>query len=102
MARSVDLIAHSWADCRGDFIDATAAELYPLWMILLSLVVFDCVRSQRRINTCRGEIATMDGRYCWQGAGLDALASATVTEERDGVAFTRRVWTSSAFMAGGG
>lgn len=30
MARSVDLIAHSWADCRGDFIDATAAELYPV------------------------------------------------------------------------
>ncbi len=32
-------------------------------MILLSLVVFDCVRSQRRINTRRGEIATMDGAY---------------------------------------
>ncbi len=39
----------------------------PLWMILLSLVVFDCVRSQRRINTRRGEIATMDGRLRWQG-----------------------------------
>ncbi|HAF7523600.1 hypothetical protein O6W73_16490 [Salmonella enterica subsp. enterica] len=35
----------------------------PLWMILLSLVVFDCVRSQRRINTCQGEIKLlMDGR----------------------------------------
>ncbi|MBZ3661523.1 protein YgfX [Salmonella enterica subsp. enterica serovar Kentucky] len=30
----------------------------PLWMILLSLVVFDCVRSQRRINTCQGDQAT--------------------------------------------
>ncbi|VDZ98132.1 putative inner membrane protein [Salmonella enterica subsp. enterica] len=68
MARSVDLIAHSWAGCRGDFIDALAAELYPLWMILLSLVVFDCVRSQRRINTCQGEIKLlMDGRLRWQG-----------------------------------
>ncbi|MBZ3672814.1 hypothetical protein JT305_24880 [Salmonella enterica subsp. enterica serovar Senftenberg] len=48
----------------------------PLWMILLSLVVFDCVRSQRRINTCRERSS-----YSWTGAyagraGLDALASA--------------------------
>ena len=28
----------------------------PLWMVLLSLVVFDCVRSQRRINARQGEI----------------------------------------------
>lgn len=40
----------------------------PLWMMLLSLVVFDCVRSQRRINTCQGEIKLlMDGRLRWQG-----------------------------------
>lgn len=39
----------------------------PLWMVLLSLVVFDCVRSQRRINA-RGEIRLlMDGRLRWQG-----------------------------------
>ena len=28
----------------------------PLWLVLLSLVVFDCVRSQRRINARQGEI----------------------------------------------
>ncbi len=40
----------------------------PLWMVLLSLVVFDCVRSQRRINARRGEIRLlMDGRLRWQG-----------------------------------
>ncbi|MEB0952166.1 protein YgfX [Citrobacter sedlakii] len=40
----------------------------PLWMILLSLVVFDCVRSQRRINACQGEVKLlMDGRLRWQG-----------------------------------
>lgn len=40
----------------------------PLWLILLSLVVFDCVRSQRRINTRQGEIKLlMDGRLRWQG-----------------------------------
>ncbi len=102
MARSVDLIAHSWAGCRGDFIDARPLSYTPLWMILLSLVVFDCVRSQRRINTCQGEIKLlMDGRLRWQGQDWTLLRP-PVTEERDGVAFTRRVWTSSAFMAGGG
>ena len=40
----------------------------PLWLILLSLVVFDCVRGQRRINTRQGEIKLlMDGRLRWQG-----------------------------------
>lgn len=34
----------------------------PLWMVLLSLVVFDCVRSQRRINARPGEIQLVDGR----------------------------------------
>ncbi|HFZ8995542.1 TPA: protein YgfX [Citrobacter freundii] len=39
----------------------------PLWLILLSLVVFDCVRSQRRINSRQGEIKLlMDGRLHWQ------------------------------------
>ena len=40
----------------------------PLWLVLLSLVVFDSVRSQRRINACQGEIRLlMDGRLRWQG-----------------------------------
>ncbi|QMI06492.1 protein YgfX [Citrobacter sp. RHB25-C09] len=40
----------------------------PLWLILLSLVVFDCVRSQRRINACQGEVKLlMDGRLRWHG-----------------------------------
>lgn len=41
----------------------------PLWLILLSLVVFDCVRSQRRINARQGEVKLlMDGRLRWQGS----------------------------------
>lgn len=60
--------ADSWAGCRCYFTHATAAQLHPLWMVLLSLVVFDCVRSQRRINARRGEIRLlMDGRLRWQG-----------------------------------
>ncbi|ROP59713.1 toxin CptA [Enterobacter sp. BIGb0383] len=40
----------------------------PLWLLLLSLVVFDCVRSQRRINARHGEIKLlMDSRLRWQG-----------------------------------
>jgi len=40
----------------------------PLWLLLLSLVVFDCVRSQRRINARHGEIKLlMDLRLRWQG-----------------------------------
>lgn len=40
----------------------------PLWLLLLSLVVFDCVRSQRRINACHGEIKLLiDSRLRWQG-----------------------------------
>jgi toxin CptA len=39
----------------------------PLWLLLLSLVVFDSVRSQRRINACQGEIKLlMDSRLRWQ------------------------------------
>ena len=40
----------------------------PVWLLLLSLVVFDCVRSQRRINACQGEVKlTADYRLRWQG-----------------------------------
>jgi toxin CptA len=39
----------------------------PLWLLLLSFVVFDSVRSQRRINARQGEIKLMmDSRLRWQ------------------------------------
>ncbi len=48
----------------------------PLWLMLLSLVVFDCVRSQRRINACHGEIKLlMDSRLRWQGDEWDILGT---------------------------
>lgn len=41
----------------------------PIWLLLLSLVVFDCVRSQRRIHARRGEIKLLtDSRLRWQNA----------------------------------
>ncbi|MCG3100739.1 protein YgfX [Enterobacter cloacae] len=46
----------------------------PLWLLLLSLVVFDSVRSQRRINARQGEIKLlMDSRLRWQGKEWDIL-----------------------------
>lgn len=40
----------------------------PLWLLLLSFVVFDSVRSQRRIHARQGEIKLlMDSRLRWQG-----------------------------------
>lgn len=39
----------------------------PLWLLLLSLVVFDCICSQRRINAAHGEIKLLtDARLRWQ------------------------------------
>ncbi len=43
-------------------------DMMAVWLILLSLVVFDCVRSQRRINSRQGEICLLqDGGLKWQG-----------------------------------
>lgn len=40
----------------------------PVWMLLLSLVVFDCVRSQRRIHARQGEAKLLtDNRFEWRG-----------------------------------
>ncbi|WP_058911980.1 protein YgfX [Entomohabitans teleogrylli] len=39
-----------------------------IWLLLLSLVVFDCVRSQRRIHARQGEIKLLQQkRIKWQG-----------------------------------
>jgi toxin CptA len=68
MALTVALTIAPWLD--GGFRVAAAWPLSytPLWLLLLSLVVFDSVRSQRRINACQGEIKLlMDARLRWQG-----------------------------------
>ena len=53
----------------------------PLWLLLLSLVVFDSVRSQRRIHACRGEIKLMtDSRLRWQKA--DGVVASDVPPQR--------------------
>jgi toxin CptA len=46
----------------------------PLWLLLLSFVVFDSVRSQRRIHARQGEIKLlMDSRLRWQGKEWEIL-----------------------------
>ena len=48
----------------------------PIWLLLLSLVVFDCVRSQRRIHARRGEIKLLtDSRLRWQNAEWEILGT---------------------------
>lgn len=57
-------------------VGSLAAELYPIWLLLLSLVVFDCVRSQRRIHARRGEIKLLtDSRLRWQNAEWEILGT---------------------------
>lgn len=47
-----------------------------LWMLLLSLVVFDSVRSQRRIHARQGEIKLlMDYRLKWQGKEWEIIGT---------------------------
>ncbi len=44
-----------WFRCY--FTHALAAQLHPVMDGVISLVVFDCVRSQRRINARQGKFA---------------------------------------------
>ncbi|CAM3859431.1 protein YgfX [Rahnella bruchi] len=44
------------------------AGYWPVWMTLLLLVLFECIRSQRRITARTGEIVlTDDHRLLWRG-----------------------------------
>lgn len=43
-------------------------SLMPVWLLLVSLVVFGCIRSQRRIRARHGLLALLEGdRLTWQG-----------------------------------
>lgn len=43
------------------------AGYWPVWMTLLLLVIFECIRSQRRITSRHGEISLIDcNRLIWQ------------------------------------
>lgn len=42
-----------------------------IWLVLLTLVVFQCVRSQKRIAAVQGELRLLaDRRFCWHGREL--------------------------------
>ncbi|WP_456863639.1 protein YgfX [Ewingella americana] len=44
-----------------------SAGYWPVWMTLLLVVIFECIRSQRRITTRHGEISLLDNqRVIWQ------------------------------------
>lgn len=43
------------------------AGYWPVWMSLLLVVIFECIRSQRRITSRHGEISLLDSnRLIWQ------------------------------------
>jgi toxin CptA len=43
------------------------AGYWPVWMTLLLVVIFECIRSQRRITSRHGEISLLDSnRLIWQ------------------------------------
>jgi toxin CptA len=47
-----------------------------IWMLLLSLVVFDSVRSQRRIHACQGEMKLLtDYHLRWQNQEWEIVGS---------------------------
>lgn len=51
-----------------------------VWMLLLSLVVFDSVRSQRRIHARQGEVKLLaDFRLRWQGHDWEIVGNPWVT-----------------------
>lgn len=44
-----------------------SAGYWPVWMALLLVVIFECIRSQRRITSRHGEISLLDNqRIIWQ------------------------------------
>lgn len=76
MALTVDVLTAPRSGRGNGVIGAVAAKLYPLWLLLLSFVVFDSVRSQRRINARQGEIKLlMDSRLRWQGKEWEMMGT---------------------------
>ncbi|AFJ45813.1 conserved hypothetical membrane protein [Shimwellia blattae DSM 4481 = NBRC 105725] len=66
----------------------------PVWLLLLSLVVLDCVRSQRRINARHGEIKLLDNSQLhW--LGRDWLILGTPWMSRAGMLLRLRDTTTA-------
>ncbi|MDF7681397.1 protein YgfX [Enterobacteriaceae bacterium ESL0689] len=79
----------------------------PLWLLLLTLVVFDCVRSQRRIRACQGAIKLLANSCLywktmeWQIIGTPwMIKSGILFHLRDPQTQTRRrLWIAADSMS---
>lgn len=80
-----------------------------IWMLLLSLVVFDSVRSQRRINASQGEIKLLTNyRLKWQGKEWEIVgtpwmlrSSMMLRLRHPGKTRCQHLWLSSDSMDAG-
>lgn len=52
-----------------------------VWMLLLMMVVFSCVRSQRRIHVCQGNVKLFENRrVLWKGREWQIAAKPWITD----------------------
>nr|WP_232103469.1 protein YgfX [Serratia liquefaciens] len=79
----------------------------PIWLVLLTLVVFECIRSQKRIASRQGELRLLENqRVGWQGQEWQLVKQPWML--RFGILLTlqpmqgkkrRRLWLASDSMA---
>ncbi|HHB1427395.1 TPA: protein YgfX [Serratia odorifera] len=80
----------------------------PLWLVLLTLVVFECIRSQKRIATRQGELRVLSAprHVVWDGQEWRVIGRPWMP--RFGILFTlepldgqkrRRLWMASDCMS---
>ncbi|CAB1225411.1 protein YgfX [Serratia liquefaciens] len=79
----------------------------PIWLVLLTLVVFECIRSQKRIASRQGELRLLEHqRVGWQGQEWQLVKQPWML--RFGILLTlqpmqgkkrRRLWLASDSMA---
>jgi toxin CptA len=79
----------------------------PIWLVLLTLVVFECIRSQKRIASRQGELRLLENqRLGWHGQEWQLLKQPWMP--RYGILLTlqpvggkkrRRLWLASDSMA---
>lgn len=70
-----------------------------VWLTLVLVVVFECIRSQRNIMSCRGELVLMsDSSIQWHREEWTFTRKAWML--KGGVLLSRRLWLAADSMDG--